>query len=105
MIQVKNLRKIHPNGQGIYDVSFTLEKNKIYGLLGNNGAGKSTLLNVITGYYKPSNNCATKKRVPNGQGKKVAQQLKKYNLIYLTLSVQLNSLYILAPERSFVFLV
>lgn len=87
MIQLKNVSKIYSNGHGIYDVSFTLDKNKIYGLLGNNGAGKSTLLNVITGYCKPSNNCATKKRVPNGTAQLVALRLKKYNLIYFALSI------------------
>ena len=66
MIQVKNVSKVYANGQGIHDVSFTLKKNKIYGLLGNNGAGKTTLLNVITGYYKPSKSSATFNTVPNG---------------------------------------
>ena len=29
------------------EVNFTIEKNKIYGLLGRNGAGKTTLLNIL----------------------------------------------------------
>ena len=66
MVQLKNVSKIYPSGAGIYDVSFTLDKNKIYGLLGSNGAGKSTLMNVITGYIAPSKNRATFNGVPNG---------------------------------------
>jgi len=31
------------------DVTFTLEENAIYGLLGRNGAGKTTLMQLITG--------------------------------------------------------
>ncbi|GLY20780.1 ABC transporter ATP-binding protein [Micromonospora sp. NBRC 101691] len=31
------------------DVTFTLEENTIYGLLGRNGAGKTTLMQLITG--------------------------------------------------------
>lgn len=77
MIQVKNISKIYANGQGIRDVSFTLKKNKIYGLLGNNGAGKTTLLNVITGYYKPTNNFCTFNYAPNGAYKKVQTFFKK----------------------------
>ena len=31
------------------DVSFTVEENRIYGLLGRNGAGKTTLMQLLTG--------------------------------------------------------
>lgn len=36
------------------DVSFTVEKGSITGLIGHNGAGKSTILKVISGIYKPT---------------------------------------------------
>lgn len=87
MVKVKNISKVYDNGKGIFDISFTLEKNKIYGLLGENGAGKSTLLNLLTGYIAPTGSSATFNSVPNGQGKKVALLLKKYNLVYLTLCI------------------
>lgn len=35
-------------------VSFELEGNKIYGLLGRNGAGKTSLLSVLSAFTKPS---------------------------------------------------
>lgn len=48
-IEVQNISKSFKTTRALDNVSFTLEPNKIYGLLGNNGAGKTTLLNIITG--------------------------------------------------------
>ncbi len=50
MIEVKNLTKKYGNHYAVDDLSFTIEKGKIYGFLGPNGAGKSTTMNMITGY-------------------------------------------------------
>ena len=35
------------------NVSMTVRKGQIYGLVGPNGAGKTTLVNAITGFYPP----------------------------------------------------
>lgn len=50
MIEVRNLTKKYGDHFAVQDISFSLEKGKIYGLLGPNGAGKSTTMNIITGY-------------------------------------------------------
>ena len=50
MIEVKNLTKKYGNHYAVEDLSFTIEKGKIYGFLGPNGAGKSTTMNMVTGY-------------------------------------------------------
>ena len=50
MIEVKNLNKVYGDHVAVNDLSFTIEKGKIYGFLGPNGAGKSTTMNIITGY-------------------------------------------------------
>lgn len=49
MIKVKNLTKIYGSNVAVNDISFTVEKGKIYGFLGPNGAGKSTTMNIVTG--------------------------------------------------------
>ncbi|WP_434310981.1 ABC transporter ATP-binding protein [Hominifimenecus sp. rT4P-3] len=50
MIEVKNLTKRFGDHLAVDDLSFTVEKGKIYGFLGPNGAGKSTTMNMMTGY-------------------------------------------------------
>ena len=47
-ISVEQVAKRFHTVQALKGISFHLEKQKIYGLLGRNGAGKSTLLNVMT---------------------------------------------------------
>jgi len=38
----------------VNEVSFTVQKNEIFGLIGPNGAGKTTLFNLVTGLIAPS---------------------------------------------------
>ncbi len=38
----------------VNQVSFTVQKNEIFGLIGPNGAGKTTFFNLITGFISPS---------------------------------------------------
>jgi ABC-type branched-subunit amino acid transport system ATPase component len=44
-----------PDKQIFNDLSFSLEEQMIYALMGSNGAGKTTLFNIITGFIKPQN--------------------------------------------------
>ena len=53
MIEVSHLSRKYGDFTAVHDLSFHLEKGKIYGLLGPNGAGKSTTMNMITGYLAP----------------------------------------------------
>jgi len=47
-IEVKNLTKRYRDVVAVDDVSFTIEKDTIYGLLGRNGAGKTTVMSILT---------------------------------------------------------
>ena len=53
MITVKNVTKKFEDFTALKDMSCTIPKGCIYGLVGSNGAGKSTFLRVITGVYRP----------------------------------------------------
>ena len=46
-------KSIHSRYKALNDVTFTIEKGKVYGLIGTNGAGKSTLLRAISGIIAP----------------------------------------------------
>ncbi|MEZ3162142.1 ABC transporter ATP-binding protein [Microbacterium sp. BWT-B31] len=48
VIEVKNLTKRYRATLAADDVSFQIEKNTIYGLLGRNGAGKTTVMSILT---------------------------------------------------------
>lgn len=48
VVEVKNLTKRYRETLAVDDVSFTIEKDTIYGLLGRNGAGKTTVMSILT---------------------------------------------------------
>jgi ABC-2 type transport system ATP-binding protein len=48
VVEVENLSKHYGKVHAVDGVSFTLEENRIYGLLGRNGAGKTTLMSLLT---------------------------------------------------------
>ncbi len=54
MLKVEHISKDYGRFKSIRDISFTLERGEILGLLGANGAGKSTTLNMLAGYFPPS---------------------------------------------------
>jgi len=53
-IEVNNLSLKYGNHYALKDISFQLNKNKIYGLLGRNGAGKTSLLSLLASFREPS---------------------------------------------------
>ena len=54
MIEFQQVTKKYGSEIGLDNISFTLEKGKIYGLLGPNGSGKSTTLKLIAGLVHPT---------------------------------------------------
>src|SRR4028118_2262252 len=54
VLAAKNLTRRFGGLVAVNDVSFTVQKNEIFGVIGPNGAGKTTLFNLITGIINPS---------------------------------------------------
>lgn len=59
----KHKRKKKEEFWALKDISFTVEKGEVIGLIGSNGAGKSTMLKVVSGVMKPTKGKVTVKGV------------------------------------------
>lgn len=53
MIQIQNVSKNFYNLRPLDNISFTIPRGELIGILGPTGAGKTTLLNIIAGLLKP----------------------------------------------------
>ena len=54
MLEIINLTKKFGNNVAVNDISFTVQKGKIFGVVGRNGAGKSTTFRMILNIIKPT---------------------------------------------------
>ena len=53
-IVLKNISKEYPGVIALSDVSFSVERGSIHGLVGPNGAGKSTIMKILAGLIPPT---------------------------------------------------
>ena len=53
IMELKHITKYFPGVIALDDMSFTVRKGMVHGLIGENGAGKSTLIKVFTGVNQP----------------------------------------------------
>ncbi|MDH5704999.1 MAG: ABC transporter ATP-binding protein [Candidatus Aminicenantes bacterium] len=74
MIEVENLLKKYGELVAVKDLSFNVEKGKIWGLLGPNAAGKTTTMRILTGYLPATDGRAS---VAGFDVFKEANELKK----------------------------
>lgn len=54
VVEVQRLTKAFGDVMAVNDVSFSIEAEKIYGLLGRNGAGKTTIMQIISAQKFPT---------------------------------------------------
>jgi simple sugar transport system ATP-binding protein len=54
VLELTGISKHFGSIEALTDVSLTLERGEVVGLMGDNGAGKSTLMRIIAGNFRPS---------------------------------------------------
>ena len=54
ILEVKNVTKRFGGLVANCDVSFSVERGQVYGIVGPNGAGKTTMFNMISGTFHPT---------------------------------------------------
>jgi len=52
ILTVNNVTKLYKNKRGVGDISFTLNRGEVLGLLGPNGSGKTTTMKAIAGLVR-----------------------------------------------------
>ena len=59
MLEIQNLTKTFGTFKALDDLSMTVPKGAVYGLVGPNGAGKSTVIRHAVGVYRPDSGTVT----------------------------------------------
>ena len=64
MLEMKNVTKRFGSFTALDDLSLTVPRGAVYGLVGPNGAGKSTAIRHLTGIYRPDSGTVTMEGLP-----------------------------------------
>ena len=64
MLELKNVTKSFGKFKALDDLTMTVPKGCVYGLVGPNGAGKSTAIRLLTGVYRPDSGSITLEGMP-----------------------------------------
>lgn len=76
LLQFNSVSKAYGSKQALDNVTFTLERGKIVGLLGPNGSGKTTIMKLINGLIQPTGGTVlVNGQAPGIESKKVISYL------------------------------
>ncbi len=64
MLNMESVTKTFGDFTALSDLSMTVPKGAVYGLVGPNGAGKSTAIRLLTGIYRPDSGTITMEGQP-----------------------------------------
>ena len=64
MLEIKNLTKTFDGFKALDNLTMTVPKGAVYGLVGPNGAGKSTVIRHMTGIYRQDSGSVTLEGIP-----------------------------------------
>jgi len=64
MLELRNVTKTFGKFRALDNLSMTVPKGAVYGLVGPNGAGKSTAIRLMTGVYRPDSGRITLEGLP-----------------------------------------
>ena len=64
MLELKNVTKSFGAFKALDDLTMSVPKGCVYGLVGPNGAGKSTAIRLLTGIYRPDSGSITLEGIP-----------------------------------------
>lgn len=94
-IAADNLTKSFDKKQALEQLTFSLPKGEIIGVLGENGVGKSTLLKIIAGLYVPNSGSITVNGVddPESLRNQMSFLIEPYQLYPKMTSAQLLNYY------------
>ncbi len=53
IISVEDLEHTYGSNKVLHGINLSVDKGKVFGLLGKNGAGKTTTINIMMGFLKP----------------------------------------------------
>ncbi|HKL61626.1 MAG TPA: ABC transporter ATP-binding protein [Acholeplasma sp.] len=59
VIEINNLTKSYGLKKGVFDLSFDIHENEVFGFIGPNGAGKTTTIRQLLGFIYPDSGHAT----------------------------------------------
>ena len=86
MITATHISKRFGDIEAVKDISVTIKKGEVFGLIGTNGAGKSTFIRMVCGILKPDQGSILIDEHPVYENPDVKKKLFYILMIYINIS-------------------